>query len=119
MITIENAGADLAGTNYWQTEHAGAGLCYLSGNAGTWRLLVPEAAAGMLTEMRTGKRTTIEPSLHDPRCWDIVFEDGTDTPFSIAIDKRQIDRAVEPGRCRMTVWTERGKVLDLACAVRR
>lgn len=70
-------------TDYWDTEHANAGLCYLSGNAGTWRLLVPEAAEGSLAEMRTGTRATIEPSLHLPgRCWDVVFDDGSD---SIAI----------------------------------
>ena len=68
--------------------------------------------------MRTGKSATIEPSLHDPRCWDIVFEDGTATPFSIAIDKRQSDRPMCAGHCRLVVWTERGKVLNLPCTVR-
>lgn len=118
MIEIRNDGPAIAGTNYWQTEHANVGLCYLTANAGVWRLLVPEAAEGLLDEMRTGKHATIEPSIQAPGCWDVVFEDGTDSPFSIAVDRRQVDRKMEPGRCQLAVWTERGMVLILACEVR-
>ncbi|GAP37912.1 hypothetical protein ABXN37_22585 [Piscinibacter sakaiensis] len=118
-ITISNAGAEIRATNYWETKQASAGLCYLTANAGTWRLLVPEAAEGALEEMRTGRTATIEPSLQLPgRAWDVVFEDGTDAPFSIAIDRRQVDRPMTAGRCRLAVWTARGKQLDLACEVR-
>lgn len=119
MITIRNAGADIIETDYWLTDHAAAGLCYLSGNAGVWRLLVPDMAESMLPEMRTGTSVTIEASMHDPRCWDIVFEDGTDAPFSLAIDKKQVDRKLENKPGRLTVWTRLGgRVLDLACEVR-
>lgn len=118
MIEIQNDGTRIRSTNYWSTEHAMAGLCYLSGNAGDWRLLVPAAAAGMLPEMRTGVRISIEPSLQTSECWDIVFEDGSDSPFALALDKRQVDRAMTPGRCRLTVWTPDGLALDLPCDVR-
>lgn len=117
-ITIGNNGPLLTGTNYWDTEHASAGLCYLSGNAGAWRLLVPEAAEGLLAEMRTGHSATIESSLHAPGNWDVVFEDGSAAPFSLSLSGGQIDRAIEPGKCRLTVWTQAGgKVIDLACKV--
>jgi acetylornithine deacetylase/succinyl-diaminopimelate desuccinylase-like protein len=118
MITIANAGAAIAATNYWDTEHAHGGLCYLSANAGVWRLLVPPEAETLLAEMRTGKKATIEPSLHLLGHWDVVFEDGTDTPFSVAIDPKQIDRAMQPGRCRLHVWTRRGREIDLVCRVK-
>lgn len=118
MIEISNDGPAIRETNYWGTEHARAGLCYLSGNAGAWRLLVPPAAEGLLAEMRTGKRATIEPSIQQPRAWDVVFEDGTGSPFALAIDRRQVDRAMEPGSCRLTVWTQAGQALDLPCEVR-
>ena len=76
MIKISNNGPDIASTDYWTTEHALAGLCYLSGNAGALRLLVPKAAEGMLAEMRTGASVTIEKSIPEPRrCIDLVFED--------------------------------------------
>lgn len=120
MITIGNKGPDIASTNYWESDHAAQGLCYLSGNAGTLRLLVPDMAESMLPEMKTGRSASIEPSVHKPgQCWDVVFEDGTDFPFSIAIDKRQVDRVLKPGDCRLAVWTRLGgKVLELPCAIR-
>lgn len=71
----------------------------------------------MLQEMQTGRRVTIERSILAPGCWDVVFDDGSDAPFAIAIDSRQIDRSLTPGECRLTVWTERGKVIDLPCTV--
>jgi hypothetical protein len=115
-MIIENDGPAIRATDYWQSEHASAGLCYLSGNAGHWRLLVPEAAEGLLAEMRTGRRATIEPSMVNERCWDIVFDDGSSSPYCLTIDKRQVDRAVETGRATLTVWTEAsGCVLTLPC----
>lgn len=119
MITFENDGQNIASTNYWSSDHATKGLCYLSANAGAWRLLVPPAAAHYLAEMRTGKSASIEPSAQMPgRCWDVVFEDGTDSPFFLAIDKRQTDRAMQDGDCVLAIWTEAGKVLELPCIVR-
>lgn len=122
MIEIRNNGAEIAETNYWTTEIGQRGLCYLSGNAGAWRLLVPPAAEYMMPDMRTGKRVTIERSVRpDARArgaWDIVFEDGTQSPFSVALDPRMIDRAVKPGPGRLTVWTSAGKQLDLPCVTR-
>lgn len=79
---------------------------------------MPEAAEGLLAEMRTGKRAYIEPSIRDPRCWDVVFDDGTDAPFSLTLDKRQTDRAMSAGCCPLTVWTARGKVMALQCEVK-
>ena len=51
--------------------------------------------------------------LPHPRCWDIVFDDGTAMPFSIAIDKRQLDRTLTAGRGVLTVWVPTGKTLEL------
>ena len=122
MIKIANNGQDLASTDYWETEHASAGLLYLSANAGALRLLVPEAAEGLLAEMRTGKRVTIKPSMHMPggQCVDLVFEDDTDSPFSVAVDRKQIDRPLQRGAgLPFTVWTEGGgKVLALVADIR-
>lgn len=119
MISIANEGQDIVSTNYWETEHANAGLCYLSGNAGAWRLLVPEAAEHMLAEMRTGKRVSIEPSIIEPGCWDIVFEDGSDSPFALTLDKRQMDWAMGAASgFPFTVWTQRGKQLTFSASAR-
>lgn len=117
MIQISNDGPEIRSTTYWCTEHAAAGLCFLSGNAGALRLLVPEPSEKMLLEMRTGKRVYIESSIVAQGNWDIVFDDGTDTPFSITIDKKQVDRAMEAGHCILSVWTKRGKALEMPCDV--
>ena len=74
---------------------------------------VMRAAATMLPEMRTGRRAIIESSVSDPRCWDIVFDDGTDAPFCISLDKRQLDRTLTTGRGVLTVWVPTGKTLEL------
>ncbi|OLP04598.1 hypothetical protein BLL52_4135 [Rhodoferax antarcticus ANT.BR] len=118
MIEIGNNGSEITYTNYWDSEHARCGFCYLSANAGVWRLLVPPEGEVMLAEMKTGRSVSIEPSLHEPgRCWDVVFNDGSDAPFFVAVDKQQVDRAMLQRLCRLTVWTRRGKELDLSCEV--
>lgn len=119
MITFGNDGAGITSTNYWDTEYAAAGLCYLNGNAGVLRLLVPEAAEGLLAEMRTGKQAAIERSIAHPEdAWDIVFEDGTESPFALTLDKRHADLAMPPGSCTLAVWTQRGKQFELKCEVK-
>lgn len=120
MISIGNNGQDVASTNYWETEHAFSGLCYLSANAGALRLLVPEAAESMLAEMRTGKSVTIEKSISDPKqCVDIVFEDGSEAPFAVALDRKQIDRVLTLGnKVPFTVWTQRGKQISLLATIK-
>lgn len=117
LIEIANDGPDIVSTNYWDSPHAQRGLLYVSANAGVLRVLVPEATENLLPEMATGKRVTIEASMQDPRCWDLVFEDGSDAPFFLAVDKRQFDRALTHGSCRLTVWTRGGRQLDLDCTI--
>lgn len=118
MIEIVNDGPGIVRTNYWDLEHARRGLCYLSGNAGVWRLLVPPEAETMLAEMKTGHRVSIEPSVHLAGHVDVVFEDGTDYPFSVAVDPKQVERKLEAGDCYLAVWTRRGCELTLACKVK-
>lgn len=116
---VTNDGAEIVDTNYWQTEQAQHGLCFLTANAGTWRLLVPPKTEYAIPEMRTGRRVTIENSLLEPqRCWDIVFQDGTDAPFSVTLDRQLVDRPLKPGKCQLTVWAEHGKVLTFPCTVK-
>lgn len=118
MIIVRNKGEDIAETNYWSTEHAKNGLMYLSGNASVWRLLVPINVKDYISEMQTAHSVFIEQSLSHDGCWDIVFDDGTEEPFFVTLDKRQVDRAMEPGVMRLTVWTNGGKHLDLSCTVK-
>jgi hypothetical protein len=105
--------------NYWGSAQAARGLCYLSGNAGTWRLLLPASLEYVLAEMRTAKCVTIEKNRSIPGATDIVFDDGSDFPFVIMLDRGLRDRGLgSPGRCRLDVWTESGKQLSFTCMVR-
>ena len=46
----------------------------------------------MLPEMRTGRRAIIESSVSDPRCWDIVFDDGKpDGTFRKLMDSTRLE----------------------------
>ena len=91
---------------------------YLSGNAQVWRLLVPVKVKDYIKEMQTAQSVLIEQSIMHEDCWDLVFDDGTEEPFFVTLDKRQVDRAMEPGLMRLTVWTNGGKHLDLSCTVK-
>jgi len=117
LIQIQNDGADIVATNYWDTDLAAHGFCYLTANAGVLRLLLPSAAVHLLPEMKTGRTVTIEQSITSSGNLDIVFEDGTDSPFALTIDRKQIDRFLTPGACQLTVWTQAGRVLTLQCNI--
>lgn len=118
MFLISNNGSELTSTNYWDSEHGRAGLCYLSGNAGAWRLLVPDALEHAIPEMLTGRSVTIEASIVERQAWDIVFEDGSQSPFALTLDRRMSDRRMKAGRCRISVWTRHGKAMELPCRIR-
>lgn len=113
MIQIINDGPAITSTTYWQSDHARHGLVYASFNAGTLRLLLPEPARWMLADMAIGQRVSIAPSIREPGCWDVVFENGTTAPFAITLDARQFDRTPIAGACPVTVWTADGCQLSL------
>jgi len=118
FISIANAGADIAGTNFWSTEYARKGFCFLSSNAGTLRLLVPQAAETYLREISTAQKVTIQKSIFLDDAWDIVFEDGTESPFCISMLSRMMDRKLQRGRCTLAVWTTSGKFAEFDCTNR-
>jgi hypothetical protein len=87
-------------TNYFESEHAKHGLVYLSVNAGAYRLLVPAALLTTVSEMRTGQYVIVSETADHNRM-ELLFEDGTDTPYILYISGQQCDRhipAQEDGR---------------------
>jgi hypothetical protein len=123
FIKVANNGQDITETNYWDSELAQRGLFFLSGNAGALRLLVPDNRISSIGEMKTGRFVTIERSQVQHNAVDAVFEDMTDRPFYVALDKRaQIDRAglLQPkDNVPFSVWTRAGKVLTFLCGIKR
>lgn len=107
MILIQNNGEKLLETNYFDSPQASIGEYYLSWNAGVARLLVPDLSAHALTEMRTGKKAYI---IEYSDAIEIVFDDYTQSPFFIVINKRQCDRALGKSKnSELVVYSRQGK----------
>lgn len=127
VIQIENDGPLLKSTNYWQTDNAAAGLFFLSTNAGCVRLLVPPRKRPEIADMtRNVREIVLTRGMFEgvADTVEIMFEDGSETPFCIHIDPKQVDRLWLPAdqakRWRFAIWTEQGKVAEFArCYLRR
>lgn len=109
MLTINNRpDGTIADTNYWQSEYNTRGLAYLSGHRHCLRLLLPTARiAEWMPEIQTGKRAVIEPPVRHgyTNHIDVVFDDGTDSPFSLCLDRtKQLDTALRSGNTRLLVY---------------
>lgn len=118
MIYVGNDGPEISQTNYWQSEHAERGLLHLSPNAGVLRLLVPPNQEALLTEMRTGRRATIENSIQVPGNMDVVFEDNTSSPFCVSMHRQQCSGIPQKGNWKLAVWTQAGKQMEFPCKVK-
>ena len=123
MLTIHNhPDGTIADTDYWQSEYNARGLAYLSGHHLGLRLLLPTAHADeWLPEIQTGKRAVIEPPVRQgyTNHIDIVFDDGTDSPFSLCIDhNQQLDTALRSGNTRLLVYAgSLQNPLELPCTI--
>jgi hypothetical protein len=127
MITIANDGQKIVDTNYWQLEHAARGLFFLSINAGCVRLLVPKPQEHLILDMTKGVREVVltRGQFHgQDNAVEVMFEDGSDSPFCIHLDEKQQDRLWTPSdeakKCRFAIYTENGQVaLFTECYLRR
>ena len=123
MLTIHNRpDGTIADTDYWQSEYNARGLAYLSGHRLGLRLLLPTAHADeWLPKIQTGKRAVIEPPARQgyTNHIDIVFDDGTDSPFSLYLDRtKQLDTALRSGSTRLLVYAgSLQNPLELPCTI--
>lgn len=117
LISIGNVGPEIASTNYWDSDQAQLGLLYVSPNAGVLRLLVPSESERILPDMRTGKKAIVENSIVRRGAVDIVFDDGTQSPFCVTLDRKQFSAIPKRGAWGLSIWTREGKQIELACQV--
>lgn len=98
MLTIINDGPKITKTNFWESEYAKQGLFFLSWNAGAARLLVPDSAQPALADMRTAGEVIVSygPFKQAPtrQGYELMFEDGSDSPFAIQMSTEQTDRLI-------------------------
>jgi hypothetical protein len=96
QLTVKNEGPEIASSNFWETDYERRGLFYLSLNAGAFRLLVPSVHDSVIAEFRTAKEIVISRGPWEAQggrdSIEILFDDGTDDPFSLHLDAQQLDR---------------------------
>ena len=100
VVNIENDGPLVIKTNFFDSEHAKDGDFFVSVNSGAFRLLVPDSRIGEMNEMNTAKKIVIS----EGPCWpdgkggrprkalEILFDDCTDTPYSMWVTAEQVDK---------------------------
>lgn len=108
LIEVHNDGPRIARTNYFDTPAALLGHVYLSVNAGAFRLLVPSASAGWHAEMQGAEYAILTRGMwtpppqpqedgtrriqHPREGLELLWEDHTDSPFSIHLGAAEVDR---------------------------
>lgn len=124
MIRIHNDGPLIVETDYWDTPHAQRGLFYVSINAGAFRLLVPLLQEASLADMRTAAYVIVTRGVwHGRDALELLFEDGSDSPYVIHVQGAQVDRlppTTDAGRTdlRCLVYTQTGLALELPARYR-
>jgi hypothetical protein len=116
MFVIENRGQAIVSTNYWDSDHARAGLLYLSWNAGAGRLLIPDTQKALLREMRGAREVIVSrgPWIDQGarEGLELLWEDGSDSPFSVQLVTEQTDRLIpdaqQGGGFTVAAWTRGG-----------
>lgn len=120
-LIIANDGERIANTNFWETVWAQNRSFFLSWNAGTGRLLVPDCHRGGLREMATAKYVIISRGPWKQQrgvdALELLFEDGSDNPYYVFIGTDQTDRLLsdyqQGGGFDVTIWTRDGESLRL------
>ncbi len=117
MLTIQNRGQAIASTNYWDSEHALAGYCYLTWNAGAARLLVPDSLKHALPEMRGAKYVIVSRGPWVDQggrdALELLFEDNSDNPYCVHLVAEQTDRLLpeenQGSGFIVAIWTKGGE----------
>ena len=92
---VQNDGERLVESDYWDSEPAHKGLFFASFNAGHLRLLVPDSLHSTISEILTGKYAVVTHGLYSQSgryLYEIMFEDGSSSPYCLMISPSQFDR---------------------------
>ena len=111
-ITTQNHGQLITSSTYWGSEYEQAGKLFVSCNAGAVRLLVPAALRDMIEAARQCRYAILSrgpwPAADLLDAVEILFEDGSDSPFAIHLSPESFDvlpAEPEPGReWLLTIW---------------
>lgn len=128
LLTIGNDGPEIVSTSFWQTSINRNHKFYLSINAGAFRLLVPSVHEDILNgELKPTKEVIVSRGpwalANNEDSLELLFEDNTDSPYSIHLSPPQIDlfpddTFLESGHV-FSVWAESGKLFEFKAKYRR
>ncbi len=131
MIVTKNHGPLIVSSTYWGSEMEQAGKLYVSVNAGAVRVLVPAKRRALIAECRGSKYVVLSrgpwPAAGLADAAEILFEDGTDTPYALHLSPESFDLLPdEPPAGRewvLALWTAKKgkphKSLERRCFWRR
>jgi hypothetical protein len=102
-LFVLNQGAEVTGTNFWETELSKSGLFHASFNAGACRLLLPEglprragwellnaAASAREVLISVIGRRPASPQVGRPLALELLWEDDSNSPFTMHLSEGQI-----------------------------
>ena len=97
MPTIETAnhGPLILSSTYWGSAIEELGKLWISTNAGAIRVLVPRSMRRVIEDMRAAKYVICSrgpwPEQRRADAMELLFEDGTDSPFSLHVGPESVD----------------------------
>ncbi|MDR0307063.1 MAG: hypothetical protein LBI42_09545 [Chitinispirillales bacterium] len=107
IIKIENDGQKIKATDFWESESAKNGICFLSVINGVYRLLIPKNRSEWLREIKKAQAVIISrgvaPHIGKQDALELMFEQKSrkgkvsgqtlayDSPFSIFMGAEQCD----------------------------
>ena len=115
-------------TNFFETEQAKAGKFFVSVNADTLRLFIPDAHAAIIKKIESAEYVILSlghwPAEEHAEGVELLWEDHTDAPFALHLPASSFDMLPaepEPGRhWYITVWVNGPKqVGEWRCHWRR
>ncbi len=107
MYNFYNDGAKLVSTNYFESEPAKQGECYLTWNKSVGRLLVPQTFSQLIGEIKRTKIVEIEYIQDGLQLF--FIDNNPDFPYMLQLAKEQTDRYdTTKGETKIAVYTEQG-----------
>lgn len=110
-LRIENNSQEIAYTNYWDTLFGQLGEFFLTGNAGAWRLLVPDNRLYLLPEIADAQYLTIDRLADDEGPFvQLMFETLAKRPVALQIHPNMVGCPLRRSRQQfpLLVYTREG-----------
>jgi hypothetical protein len=125
LISIQFAGKDVIETDFFNSSYNLEGLFYMAYNEKCFQLLIPSLHLDKINEMKTGKYAVItigKDRLIGKEMIEIMFEDFTDSPYSIHISQEQMPVRIGGNfnklKFELRGYCETGKVFEMDVYVR-